>query len=315
MSNANERADTLARGKEARAFVTGEEDGQPRSRLEPGKNGEERQASADALHPHVSKPQEVTPPTHGTAPQTKPLTRRHVSEEEPDPPTTPSQRTVEEQDTSRRRGLSSSPSKRPPLRDPVKPSLLKTRAPAVQQDRSEIPLDEPIGTETSAPDFEQTERQPPDPELVKRKQEKNRLLQELQELQDDVSRCTEEITKIQRQPATHVLQPAEREDLVAFINKIGRPDAEADEQTPAVSSLLCSFLPFSTRPIPLPVSKPQQKPVASHRPLELDDPLPYLEMFTDFKISTQPDLPRGRVFPDSNRVHQKHVIDIVSTLR
>jgi hypothetical protein len=36
----------------------------------------------------------------------------------------------------------------------------------------------------------------------------------------------------------------------------------------------------------------------------------YLEMFTSFKLSTQLSLPRGKVFPASRRVHQKHTIDI-----
>lgn len=44
--------------------------------------------------------------------------------------------------------------------------------------------------------------------------------------------------------------------------------------------------------------------------MELKDPLPYLEMFTSFKFSTQLSLPRGKVLPSSRRVHQKHTIDI-----
>lgn len=98
----------------------------------------------------------------------------------------------------------------------------------------------------------------------------------------------------------------------AFINKISNASTEADEQQPpAISSLLCSFLPFSTLAVPPPKSKEAaEKPVASHRPLDLDDPLPYLEMFTCFKWTTQLSLPRGRVFPASNRVHSKHTIDI-----
>jgi hypothetical protein len=44
--------------------------------------------------------------------------------------------------------------------------------------------------------------------------------------------------------------------------------------------------------------------------VELADPLPYLEMFTSLNFSTQLSLPRGKVFPASRRVHQKHTIDI-----
>lgn len=38
--------------------------------------------------------------------------------------------------------------------------------------------------------------------------------------------------------------------------------------------------------------------------------MPYLEMFTAFKFSTQLGLPQGKVLPSSKRVHQKHTIDI-----
>jgi hypothetical protein len=304
----------LARGEEARAFVMGEKDGQSRSRLEVVANGDRSEASVGAPQPR--KPQDVTPRARRTTVQAEPLALGNVSEEEPDLPTTPSRIALEGQDTPRRGALFSSPSKRPPrLKERVKPSPLKTRAPAVQQQQhlSERPLDEPVEPETSVPDPESAEKQTPDPELEQRRQEKKKLLRELHELESQVSRCTREIKKIQKQPATHVLEPSEREDLVAFINEIGKADTKANEELiPAVTSLLCSFLPFSTRFISPPKSKEaQQKPVASHCPLDLDDPLPYLEMFTDFKISTRPDLPLGKVFPSSNRVHQKHVIDIV----
>jgi hypothetical protein len=43
--------------------------------------------------------------------------------------------------------------------------------------------------------------------------------------------------------------------------------------------------------------------------------MPYLEMFTSFKFSTHLSLPRGKVFPASRRVHQKHTIDIVGPLK
>jgi hypothetical protein len=287
-SNTNERADLLARGKEARAFVMGEKDTQSIARPKPATNGEKTQASASALQPRVIKPQETTPRARRAA---RPSMLDNVSEEEAELPRTPSQRTVEEQDTPRRGALYSSPSKRPPrLRDSVKPSPLKEKAPSVQQDRSEIPLDELVENRAPIRKSEKVERPPPDPELEERKREKKRLARELKDLKDQVSRCTEEIVKIQEQSSAQSLQPEAKEDLIAFINKIARPDVKEDEeQTSVVSNLLCSFLPFSARLIPLPKSK----------------------MFTDFKISTQPSLPRGRVFADSNRVHQKHVIDII----
>lgn len=58
------------------------------------------------------------------------------------------------------------------------------------------------------------------------------------------------------------------------------------------------------------MQKQPDKPIASHRPIDLPDPLPYLQMFTSFDFSTQLGLPRGKVLPSSKRVHQKHTIDI-----
>jgi hypothetical protein len=311
----SEREDLLAQGKQARAFVLGDKDTHSLPRPDATANVEGNQASSGAQRAHASEPQNVTPRARRTKAQNSPMAMENVSGEEADLPTPPLQRTAEEQDTPRRGILFSSPTKRPPLlKDPVKPSSLHFRAPSVQQDRSEIPLDEPIADELVDPIAEKKEEQSPDPELEKRKRARRRLLRDLKELESDVSRCTEEIVKIQGQSATHVLEPAEMEDLITFIDKISNSNGEADDgQPPAVSSLLCSFLPFATHHISPPRSKQtQQKPIASRRPLELDDPLPYLEMFTDFKMSTQLNLPRGRVFLGSNRVHQKHVVDMIS---
>ena len=77
-----------------------------------------------------------------------------------------------------------------------------------------------------------------------------------------------------------------------------------------VSSLLCSFLPFSSLVIPAPRQKHLESPIPSHRPVELKDPLPYLEMFTTFNFSTHLSLPYGKVPSSSRNVHQKHTIDI-----
>jgi hypothetical protein len=151
---------------------------------------------------------------------------------------------------------------------------------------------------------------PPDPEVEKRKQEKARLQREVAELEVQVSRCIEEIVKEQQRDPGRALGPADSLDLQDFIMEVSGLSSEAKDP-PLVSNLLCSFLPFSTFAIPPPRPKQEEKLVPSHRPVELRDPLPYLEMFTSFKFSTRLSLPRGKVFPSSNRVHQKHSIDIV----
>lgn len=99
-----------------------------------------------------------------------------------------------------------------------------------------------------------------------------------------------------------------------FLTKISGADAESERPTP-ISNLLCSFLPFSALALPQPRSQHPEKPIPSHRPIQLADPLPYLEMFTALKFSTQLSLPRGNIVPSSNRVHQKHTIDITGPQR
>ena len=63
-------------------------------------------------------------------------------------------------------------------------------------------------------------------------------------------------------------------------------------------------------PILPPRSKQLDRAVPSHRPVEVEDPLPYLEMFTSFKFSSRISLSRSKTTSASRRVHQKHVIDI-----
>ena len=96
-----------------------------------------------------------------------------------------------------------------------------------------------------------------------------------------------------------------------FISKLA--GTETPENRPApVSTLLNSFLPFSSLVVPPPSRKTDEKPIPSHRPLELADPLPYLSMFTSLSFSTQLSLPRSKISPSSTRVHQNHTIDVVS---
>jgi hypothetical protein len=307
----NGNSNRFAKGREARAYILGDRDTRPTSTREPSINGHDGQATAAAAK--ATKPQDtqnVTPRAQRTKTYNKAVAVNGAGDEDADLPLTPSQRSMEKLDTPRRGILYSSPSKRPQrLKDPVKHSPLRPKAPPVREKEPEIPIDEPVEEERAEVE---KKKEPPNAELEHRKREKDRLIQELQDLESQVSRCAEEIVKIQGPSATHVLPPAEQDDLIAFINNITKNPSEAEEEkTPTVSNLLCSFLPFSTRIIPPPKSRQSQhKPVASHRPLELDNPLPYLEMFTNFNITTQLNLPRGRVFPGSNRVHQKHIIEL-----
>ena len=128
-------------------------------------------------------------------------------------PGTPSQESFEGQHQQQHRGnLFFSASKRPPhVKGLVKQSPASQKAPAVQSDDitrtvEDGPTQE--GTQAVA-----QQRQPPDPEVKKRKQEKARLQRQVEELESDVSRCVEEITKEQRRAPDESLPSKEHDDL------------------------------------------------------------------------------------------------------
>jgi hypothetical protein len=298
------RKDVLARGKQARAFVLGETDVNEAFSEEMAR-GDAQDTSAGA---QPSFKQKTTPRARRTAGhKSASIPVGAVDDEEPDLPATPSQRGLEEQDGPRRGVLFSSPSKRPPrVKDPVKHSSLRPNARPLHNLETIRPEDDLRNQRRQQP---AERRLPPDVEVEKRKQEKARLLSEAQELEAQVTRCTEEIAKELQRDAAHTLTHTERTVLCAFIAELMDCDSTEDEPTP-ISDLLCSFLPFSTMAIPPARPKPQEKPVPSHRPIELDNPLPYLEMFTSLTFSTRLDLPPGQVLPFSTRIHQKHLIDI-----
>jgi hypothetical protein len=229
------------------------------------------------------------------------------ADEEPDLPTTPSQQGLEEQDEPRRGVLFSSPSKRPPrAMGPVKHSPLRPKAPPVQEASPTQHIED-------GPDDTQARNgvkraHTPDPEVEKKKQEKARLEREIAELEAQVTQCTQEITKEQQRSPAEALRPSEQSKLRAFIAKLTGNDTPADTP-PLLSTLLNSFLPFSTIKI-APRPRPLSKPITSHRPIDLADPLPYLRLFTSLTFTSHLTLPRGKVSPSSSRVHQNHTIDI-----
>jgi hypothetical protein len=289
--------------------VLGETDVQETSSREDARqNGRGTAApSSEELLPNA---QNTTPRARRTATHRRaPVTSSAIDDEEPDLPTTPSQRGLEEQDGPRRGVLFSSPSKRPPrMKDPVKQSPLRPRAPPVQEASSTQYIED--GPQDTITQEQIGKKEPLDPEIEKRKQEKARLQSELAELENQVSRFAEEIVKEQQRSPTEALRSADRTKLQDLITTITGEDGK-EEAAPSVSSLLCSFLPFPTFAIPRPQAKGSARPVPSHRPIELTDPLPYLEMFTSLKFSTQLGLPRGKISPSSKRVHHKHTIDVV----
>ncbi|CAO2648015.1 Nn.00g089370.m01.CDS01 [Neocucurbitaria sp. VM-36] len=304
-SRPSSRGDILARGKQARAFVLGQTDTQKEANL--GASEDVEGDTTGAAQEPLSKVQNVTPRAQKTTGhRSAPIPTRPLDEDEADLPTTPSQRGLEEQDEPRRGILYSSPSKRPPrMKDPVKQSPLRPKAPPVQN----LPITQSVEVDQGENDIQAQQQSPPDPEVERRKQEKAQLQRELEDLEAQVSKCTQEITREQHRAPDEAIPPTERTELINCLSKIGGADSNKEQPAP-VSSLLCSFLPFSAIAVPPPRSKPQKESIPSHRPIDLANPLPYLEMFTSLKVSTQLSPARGKISQSSKRVQQKHTIGI-----
>ena len=80
-----------------------------------------------------------------------------------------------------------------------------------------------------------------------------------------------------------------------------------------VSSLLSSFLPFSKPPLQTQVPPTSlEKPIPSHTPLDLDDPLPYLRLFTRLKYTSHVSIPDPSSSSMPSQVYQMHTINIAA---
>lgn len=92
------------------------------------------------------------------------------------------------------------------------------------------------------------------------------------------------------------------------MNQICSSSTAEEEQAPTISHLLCSFLPFSMQfnPRPKPTTT-LPKPALSHRPLDQEDPLPCLKLFTSLNFTSQV----SHVSTEQTSIlHQKHTISI-----
>jgi hypothetical protein len=139
-----------------------------------------------------------------------------LEETEVDLPSTSPLRELAPPDTPRRGALFSSPSKRPPLlSDDIKQSPVKPIAQLLRRKGENTrPLDGPL-LDSQPQETKERPRQPPlDPELEKKKQEKDRLMRELEQLEHDVTRCTQEIDKLANRAVENVLESRERDTMV-----------------------------------------------------------------------------------------------------
>ncbi|KAF2097898.1 hypothetical protein NA57DRAFT_57073 [Rhizodiscina lignyota] len=143
-------------------------------------------------------------------------------------------------------------------------------------------------------------------------EEKRKLQQELKLLREQCNQYERIQERIRKKSQSEPDDPTTLE-LIQLLND-EQPNSEKGRNVskPAVSDLLNSFLPFA---IPTPtyqtVNEDDDSPVASHKPLELKDPLPCLQLFTPLTFSATMNIPRPLPGDNQNRaesqIHHWHV--------
>lgn len=308
-AGADNREVLLDRGKNARAFIFGETDELATGDFSIERNTEEQAATGAESRTNA---RDITPRPRNIRRVRDSVPLQDVREEEEELPATPSARDTEEQDTPRRGVLFSSPSKRPPrVKDHAKGSQLKPKQ-AAPRIRTSTPVEaSPADERVILP--EKQRRETPDPEIEQKIRERAKLQREVEKLEREVEWYSRLVEKCRHEVAPGSIAPSERKVLINYISKVSQTPEDEDEQSMPTSNLLCSFLPFSVHLVRPPrVEKMNEKPIPSHRPLELDDPLPYLQMFTPFSFTSEVTLPTDAdVDPAIALIQQKHTIGIV----
>jgi hypothetical protein len=228
--------------------------------------------STRTQRPLVSQPTEPIPSTNTTR------------LEEPELPLTPTQRGLADPIvTTPPTGIHETPSKRArksnALAEKLKSSPLKPRDP---------PLPEPPEPQPK-PHAEKPKRRKstrffiPEDTHASKKKVRDDLLKELQGLQADVALANKENDRLrlyyESKKSTPAAPPNPNELLSLLQRSTERPLTPKPKPVSIFRSIH-SFLPFSSRRKPQSVLPIQDKPLPSHLPIALDDPLPYLQAFS-----------------------------------
>jgi hypothetical protein len=245
---------------------------------------------------------------------------------EPELPPTPAQRGIPDPIvTTPPIGIHNTPSKRArrnkALSEKPKSSPSKPKDPPPQQPSKE--KEPELLEETKKPQPEPVKRRksarfliPEDPHAAKKKA-RDDLWKELQQLQADVALANQENERLRRAEYKKSTSAASNPDeLLAMLTRATAPERplQSKPKPKSIFKSIGAFLPFHPRrrPASLPVS---EKPVPSHLPIALDDPLPYLQAFTPLTYSsTITLLPKDPVASDESSqerepiLQQKHFI-------
>lgn len=291
----------------------------------------ENQTGSESQAESELEPNENTP-THARHGQSI-ARERDQDDGEPELPPTPVQRGLEDPIvTTPPTGIHDTPSKRK-SKKASKPSPLKQQSQAFSASLGPKPLPKPYAAR-SAPldpttlgealsraqdeDLEMTgvsrhgPRPPPDKYATKRKL-RDKLLQELQELQADVSLAESENERLYNlhesgnEIVTAAQNQSEIEELLkrsGYGNEKDGQEVDDEKSRKPLTSFhaLSSFLPFSaplTRQPP-PTTTQDEDPIPSHLPIAQEDPLPYLQLFTPLEFSSVITVAQSSSDPDTS---------------
>jgi hypothetical protein len=159
---------------------------------------------------------------------------------------------------------------------------------------------------------------PEDPHASK-KNARDELLKELQQLQADVALANQENERLRLHQESGKRRPTAApnpDELVALLRRSTEQPSKPTPKPTNIFKSIGSFLPFSSRRRTQPVSSSGlEKPLPSHLPIALDDPLPYLQAFSPLHYtSTIVLLPSEQTSPESSPealeqpIFHKHLI-------
>ena len=263
-------------------------------------------------------------PTHSSH-TAEPVTFNRRQPEELELPPTPTQLGIlDPVVTTPPTGIHDTPSKRARKKSQtVKSSPLKPRDPPP-----------PVQSKTAKPESQSKSKKPPnvqrrrssrflvpeDPHASKKKT-RDDLLKELQQLQEDVALGNQENERLRLQYESRKLRPttpSNSDELLDMLLRATAPEPAA-EPKPKLASIFKSmdaFLPFTSRRKRQAASLPTlDKPIPSHLPIALDDPLPYLQVFSPLIYTSNITLlPPEPISPDKSvqeadqPILQRHLI-------
>ncbi|KAE9376994.1 hypothetical protein N431DRAFT_480128 [Stipitochalara longipes BDJ] len=271
-------------------------------------------------------------PSHYRPPPTE-LTRSN-RREEPELPPTPTQLGIPDPVvTTPPAGIHDTPSKRAmrskALAEKLKSSPLKPREPPPEEQAKEAAKEAAkVGAEVVSqlkPEPEKIPKRrksarfliPEDPHTLK-KQARDDLLKELQQLQADVALANAENERLRQRfqsKKTAPGQPARPDELAAVLLRATAAEAPQKQKPTSIFKSISSFLPFQPRRRKRGSVLDSEKPIPSHLPIALDDPLPYLQAFSPLTFtSTIMILPSDSISSSSSTqevepsIRQRHVI-------